>query len=592
MNEPVPPAATETLPADVNSELVKIRAYEKWVQRGRPCGTALQDWLEAEAEVDVIRGLARRLAETNVLLQNSLTESRRREEALRQAEERYHSIFDNAVEGIFQSTPAGRFLAANAALARMLGFASPAELMTQVHDIGQQLHVTPERRAEFKRLLEEQGRLQGFECQLHRKDGQAVWISLSARAVRDPAGMLRYYEGTAVDITERKLAARALEDSEALYHSLVDTLPVSVLRKDLQGRFLFCNQAFCASLNRAPDQIIGKTDLDFYPSELAMKYIFDDRRVIATGEILEAIEDHQNAQGGRNYVHILKGPLIDSRGVIIGIQCLYWDVTARKQAEAELARTAAEFEVARTIQQRLFPSGTPTMPGLDIGVATFGFDIGGASYPAEAIGGDYYDFIPLSDQSLAVAIGDVSGHGVGPALLMAEVRALLRAFAQTQADVSAILRMVNRVLVGDFERDRFITLLLMKLNPRTRALTYTSAGHPTGSLLDSRGALKRTLPSTDFPLGIVEDAQFPASCEIALDVGDIVLLVTDGIVEARSPDGTAFGAHRPMDLVRAYRHCSAKQIVNNLYHAVRAFSQGLPQYDDITATVIKVNSSP
>ncbi len=580
----------EQLPPALAGDLLKTIAYQKWLQKGQPRGTEVQDWLEAEAELEKIRDLARQLAETNGLLQKSLLESMRREEALRLAEERYHAIFDNAVEGIFQTTADGHFLAANTALARMLGFDSSQELMSQIADIGQQLHVSPECRAQFQRLLQDQGRVQGFECQVYRRDRSVIWISLAARAVREPSGELRYFEGTVEDITERKQATAALRDSEALYRSLIDNLPVSVLGKDLNGRFLFCNQAFCDSLQKSPEQVVGKTDLDFYPPELAMKYVHDDRRVIASGEVMEGIEEHVGLQGRRSFVHILKGPLFDSRREIIGVQCIYWDVTARKQAEAELARTAVEFSVARTIQQKLFPCGTPTIPGLDIGVGTFGFDIGGASYPAEAIGGDYYDFIPLSDGSLGIAIGDVSGHGVGPALLMAEVRALLRAFAQTHADVSEILRLVNRVLVPDIESDRFITLLLAKLNPRTHTLTYTSAGHQTAYLVNAQGIVKQELPSTDFPLGIQEKASFPASPEIPLDPGDIVLLVTDGIVEARAPDGSAFGTLGPINLLRTHRDKSAHEIVDSLYVAVRAFSRGLPQYDDITATVIKVNA--
>jgi phosphoserine phosphatase RsbU/P len=390
-------------------------------------------------------------------------------------------------------------------------------------------------------------------------------------------------------LAQSLLREKALQESEALYQSLVDNLPVHVFRKDPQGRFIFCNRAFCAALKRPREMILGKTDRDFYPHELAQKYLYDDRRVLETGEILEAIEEHQDPGGEHRYVQVLKAPLIDSRGEIIGVQCLYWDITARKQAEAELARTAAEFAVARRIQQRLFPTCVPELTGMEIGAARFSIDAGGASYPAEAIGGDYYDFIPLLDGSLGIAIGDVSGHGVGPALLMAEARALLRAFAQTQADVSAILGLVNRVLVPDIEGDRFITLLLAKLDPRRRTLVYASAGHQTCYLLSATGAVKQALTSTGFPLGILSDAEFPANEEIALGAGDIVLLLTDGIVEARAPDGTIFGAQRPLDLVRVYRAATARQIVSNLYHAVRAFSQDLPQYDDITATVIKVD---
>lgn len=384
---------------------------------------------------------------------------------------------------------------------------------------------------------------------------------------------------------------RMLEESETLYQSLLDNLPLRVFRKDTQGRFIFCNRAFCAALKQPPEKVLGKTDLDFYPQDLAQKYIYDDRRVVETREVLEAVEEHQDPEGERKYIQVVKAPLVDSRGNVIGVECLYWDITVGKQAEAELARTAAEFAVARRIQQKLFPTGVPQVGGMEIGAARFGIDAGGASYPAEAIGGDYYDFIPLLDGSLGIAIGDVSGHGVGPALLMAEARALLRAFAQTQADVSEILRLANRVLVADTADDRFITLLLARLDPRTRSMVYASAGHQTGFVIGADGAIKESLTSTGFPLAIVADADFPASKEIPLQAGDIVMLVTDGIVDARAPDGTIFGMQRPLDLVRVYRTSTARQIVENLYHAVRAFSQDLPQYDDITATIVKVEPS-
>ncbi len=449
--------------------LIGARAHYKWVLNGCPSGTALRDWLEAEAEVNLSRDLAAQLEETNDQLQAALAESRRREEELRRAEE-------------------------------------------------------------------------------------------------------------------------DLKNSEALYHSLVETLPVCIFRKDLNGRFTFANQAFCTTLKRSFGYILGKTDMAFYPGELAQKYIYDDRRVMETREVLEAIEEHQKPEGERSYVRVLKAPVYDSRGEVIGMQGIFWDITARMRAESELARTEVEFRVARRIQQKLFPTTIPQIPGMDIAVATFGFDIGGASYPAEAIGGDYYDFIALGDGSIGIAIGDVSGHGVGPALLMAEARALLRAFAQRHSDVSEILGLINRVLVPDVDGDRFITMLLAKLDPRSRTLVYASAGHQTAFLIDAAGALKRSMPSTGIPLGIREDTDFPACPAIPMQSGDIVLLVTDGVVEARAPDGVVFGSKRAVDLVRVYRKATARQIVDNLYFAVRAFARDLPQNDDITATVIKLQT--
>ncbi len=270
------------------------------------------------------------------------------------------------------------------------------------------------------------------------------------------------------------------------------------------------------------------------------------------------------------------------------MQGIFWDVTDRKKAEEELARSAAEFRVARRIQQKLFPTTTPQVAGLDIGSATYAFDIGGASYPAEAIGGDYYDYLPLSDGSLGIAIGDVSGHGIGPALLMAEVRAYLRAFAHTHAQPDDILRLVNDIILPDIEGDRFITLLLARLDPVNRSFVYASAGHSTGYIFSTAGDVKQPLPSTSIPLGIMPNYSFPASTPIALETGDLVLFLTDGIVEARAPDGTIFGTRRTIDLARVYRQAPAREIVENLYYAVRAYARNQPQYDDITATVIKV----
>jgi PAS domain S-box-containing protein len=150
----------------------------------------------------------------------ALAERKRAETALRQAEEESRSIVEHAVEGIFQSTPDGRILAANPALARMLGYASPGALIAAVTDIAEQLHVNPQRRKEFGRRLQADGVVQGFEMQVRRQDGQPIWVSASARAVRDAQGTLRHYEGIMEDITARKQAEEALRQSREQLRAL------------------------------------------------------------------------------------------------------------------------------------------------------------------------------------------------------------------------------------------------------------------------------------------------------------------------------------------------------------------------------------
>jgi serine phosphatase RsbU (regulator of sigma subunit) len=251
----------------------------------------------------------------------------------------------------------------------------------------------------------------------------------------------------------------------------------------------------------------------------------------------------------------------------------------RRQAEKALRETNDQIRAAREIQQRLFPASSPCLPGLDIA---------GASFPAEATGGDYFDYIPLPDGSLGVAISDVTGHGFGPALVMASTRAYLRALMQTHTDVATVLRLANRVLVSDVGNDRFVTLLLARLDPATRTLSYANAGHPAGYVLDALGLVKRPLGSTAIPLGIQPEGDFPAGDPVQLVPGDLLVLLTDGVVETRAPDNSAFGTQRVFDVCRLYRHDPAHLIVTNLYYAVRAFAQNAPQVDDITVVVIKV----
>jgi serine phosphatase RsbU (regulator of sigma subunit) len=253
----------------------------------------------------------------------------------------------------------------------------------------------------------------------------------------------------------------------------------------------------------------------------------------------------------------------------------------RKRAESELCKNQEQFRVAHEIQQRLFPKASPR----------FGpFDIAGASYPAEATGGDYFDYLPMEDGSLAVVVADVTGHGVGPALLMAEARAYLRTLALETTDVGEILTRLNRLLADDVDPERYVTLLLAKLNADPLSLVYTSAGHPACYVLEASGSIKGCLKHTGLPLGVPPRCIYPTA-PVGLSPGDIVLLLTDGIEEAESPENDLFGRERILSVVRAHAQRTAGEILDALFGAVKDFSQGNPQADDLTAVVIKVPPS-
>ncbi len=147
------------------------------------------------------------------------------------------------------------------------------------------------------------------------------------------------------EVADREHADKVLKDSQALYSSLVENLPVQMLRKDLEGRFTFANESFCRLLGKQFDEIIGKTDYDFYPAELARKYRGDDARVAYTGELFEDVEEYEKS-GETRYVHVMKSAVRDAAGQIVGTQAVFWDVTARKWAENHLAAAKEAAEAA------------------------------------------------------------------------------------------------------------------------------------------------------------------------------------------------------------------------------------------------------
>jgi phosphoserine phosphatase RsbU/P len=244
-----------------------------------------------------------------------------------------------------------------------------------------------------------------------------------------------------------------------------------------------------------------------------------------------------------------------------------------------LRENQEQFRVAREIQQRLFPEAAPSLPG---------FDIAGATYPAEATGGDYFDYLQMLNWGWGFVVADVAGHGIGPALLMAETRAYLRLLGGRREDPGEILTLANTILAEDVGSERFVTLFLARLTPASRILTYASAGHHAAYVLDAEGRLRLTLPRTAIPLGLRSDTRYASSAPIQLEPGDLLLIVTDGTVESMSPTNEIFGEERLLDVARRNRHRPAREIVESLYHAVRDFAQHTAQIDDVTAIVIRV----
>jgi phosphoserine phosphatase RsbU/P len=249
----------------------------------------------------------------------------------------------------------------------------------------------------------------------------------------------------------------------------------------------------------------------------------------------------------------------------------------RHRAEEVMRDTSEEFRAAQEIQQRLYPTQAPTLAG---------FEIAGSLFPAKATAGDYFDYIPMLDGCLGVVLGDVSSHGMGPALLMSETRACLRTLTQMHGDPGEILTRANRLLAADTSDFHFVTLAMARLDPRDRSMLYASAGQ-RGYLLHA-GVDVTILDSTSLPLGVHPDTVVPAASPILLRPGELVTFFTDGVVEAESPGRVRFGIARSLQVVRSERERSAREIIQSLYDEVLGFCRGERPADDITIVVVKV----
>lgn len=248
-----------------------------------------------------------------------------------------------------------------------------------------------------------------------------------------------------------------------------------------------------------------------------------------------------------------------------------------KALEKSVAATEDEMLVARAIQSSLLPSKSPQLAGLEIA---------GSSEPAEWTSGDYFDYFLLPDGSLITLVGDVSGHGTGPALLMTETRAYVRAFAQNQCDVGQVLTLTNRALANDVSYGQFVTMFAARIYPETRTLEFASAGQDA-HLLHADGS-RDVLASTSPPLGVLGDLDIPTSPTLELNSGDMLLLITDGLNETRNAAKEQWGIEAVLDEAARQRNASAQEIVQGLLENARAFRGSDSPEDDNTAVIVKL----
>lgn len=252
---------------------------------------------------------------------------------------------------------------------------------------------------------------------------------------------------------------------------------------------------------------------------------------------------------------------------------------ARLQAERlERERIVQELEIARNIQQSLLPDTTPVLEGADI-IAL--------SLPAKQVGGDFYDFIPLSEKQLGVVIADVSGKGVPAALFMALSRALMRANSLNDPHVTGAVIRTNRLILDCATSGLFVTLFYGILDMQSRAMKYVCAGHNPPMLYKEQTGDIHMLEADGIALGVIDDIELEEK-ELTLEKGDVIVLYTDGVTEASNVQEEEFGEERLARLISEHYTLSASDLIAKIQDVVMSFAGEAPQFDDFTLTVVKI----
>jgi phosphoserine phosphatase RsbU/P len=246
------------------------------------------------------------------------------------------------------------------------------------------------------------------------------------------------------------------------------------------------------------------------------------------------------------------------------------------------AKVSHELQMAvnmgRRIQQSFLPRHLPEIPG---------YEVGAWWRPAELVSGDYYDIVPLKNGRLGLVVADVSGHGVGPSLLMASVRAMVHVLTRRRTEPGEIVPLLAETISPDLDGGTFLTLLMAALDPRTHELTYVNAGHGPAIVFHRETLTFQTLKSTSLPLGFVGDFSPLAGLKLTMGPGDLLILATDGLIELVNDAREMFGRSRLEQLIRENCTLAAPDLVMAIQDAIAEFLGDSQPLDDVTLMIVE-----
>lgn len=422
------------------------------------------------------------------------------------------------------------------------------------------------------------------------RDGSVLGVmEFFSRHPRDPdpdlLDMMHAIGNQIGQYIERRRGEEALVGSEARNAAIVRASLECIVSMDHRGRVLEWNPAATETFGYVRDEAIGREmaelvipprQRDAHRLALSQYLLTGESSVLGRRVELQAL----HKDGGQIPVELTIVQIPGSQPPVFTGHLR--DLSERNRAadtSAKLRSVLQELLVARDIQLSVLPRQVPDLPGIQVASTV---------RAAAQCSGDFYDYLRTGSGHAVIALGDVSGHGIGPALVAAEAATCLRTLSRTYGRVDYLLTEANAILCEATPIATFLTMILVSIDPHTRSLTYANAGHPSGLIVGPGSRIKQELASMDLPLAVSPDVVFEQREGVTLDPGDLLVLVSDGLIEAWFPDGEAFGRDRLRDAVCSLQPESADTVVERLYDTVRAFTRWAPQHDDMSAVAVKV----
>ncbi|MEX2045411.1 MAG: SpoIIE family protein phosphatase [Opitutus sp.] len=427
-------------------------------------------------------------------------------------------------------------------------------------------------------------------------DGKQGWASSSKMPWRDAGGRIIGTFGLTRDITAAKDASDRLEEERNLLRTIIDHLPSRLYVKDTESRYVISNVAHLKLLGAASQaEVLGRTTLDYFPGERGRQAIADDRLVLEKGQNIVNQEKSDFGDGRKTrWSLVTKVPLKDLQGRLIGLVGISHDITRRKLAEEELQRRTAEMEadlrMTRQLQEAFLNRAYPVFPnGDDPGKSALRF--AHRYLPATSLGGDFFDFIQLSDTKCGVLVCDVMGHGVRAGLLTALVRGVVEEMGPRAGDPAHVLGEINRALMPIVEQTGqpvFATAFFGVIDVAARSLTYGNAGHPPPLVLHAAGGeIERLAPADPEPAtGLMSGFQY-TSHHAGFGPGDLILGYTDGVLEASNASGNLFGEERMCALLNRSKDLDGSAICDLLLREMELHSGRATFDDDVCLVTIQ-----